>query len=79
MCLEMTLAFNASVCLAYHYANRSPASAEEESSETDDNLKLELGMTSLGKWNQIAREAFSKKTEKGRFHGWSNQQPLQWQ
>ena len=66
MCLEMTLAFNASVCLAYHYANRSPASAEEESSETDDNLKLELGMTSLGKWNQIARDV-SKKLKKADF------------
>ena len=66
MCLEMTLAFNASVCLAYHYANRSTASAEEESSETDDNLKLELGMTSLGKWNQIARDV-SKKLKKADF------------
>ena len=62
----MTLAFNASVCLAYHYANRSTASAEEESSETDDNLKLELGMTSLGKWNQIARDV-SKKLKKADF------------
>jgi hypothetical protein len=46
MCLEMTLAFNASVCLAYHYARLG----------SDKDLKLELGMTSLGKWNQISRD-----------------------
>jgi hypothetical protein len=66
MCLEMTLAFNASVCLACHYANRSTPAAEEESSETDEGKKLELGMTSLGKWNQIARDV-SKKLKKADF------------
>ena len=66
VCLEMMLSFNASVCLAnyYHYKTAEEGKDEKISQAlpdlpSDPKLHFDLGMMSIGKWNQVTRDTAS--------------------
>ena len=66
VCLEMMLSFNASVCLAnyYHYKTAEEGKDAKISQAlpdlpSDPKLHFDLGMMSIGKWNQITRDTAS--------------------
>jgi len=63
ICLEMILAYNASVCLANYYYYKTVEAGEDSKSKKDakigaelPKLNFDLGMMSIGKWNQVTRD-----------------------
>jgi|MDTC01.3.fsa_nt_gb uncharacterized repeat protein (TIGR01451 family) len=66
ICLEMMLAFNASVCLANYYHYKTAEEGKDvkigqalPDLPSDPKLHFDLGMMSIGKWNQITRDTAS--------------------
>ena len=63
ICLEMILAYNASICLANYYYYKTVEAGDDSKSKKDaaigtglPKLNFDLGMMSIGKWNQVARD-----------------------
>ncbi len=66
ICLEMILAYNASVSLANYYYYKTVEAGDDSKSKKDakigaelPKLNFDLGMMSIGKWNQVARDTAS--------------------
>ena len=66
ICLEMILAYNASVCLANYHYYKTVEAGDDSKSKKDakigaelPKLNFDLGMMSIGKWNQVARDTAS--------------------
>ena len=66
ICLEMILAYNASICLANYYYYKTVEPGDDAKSKKDakigaelPKLNFDLGMMSIGKWNQVARDTAS--------------------
>jgi hypothetical protein len=57
ICLEMILAYNASICLANYYHYKTAEEGNDAKIGADlPKLNFDLGMMSIGKWNQVARD-----------------------
>ena len=60
ICLEMILAYNASICLANYYHYKTAEEGNDAKIGADlPKLNFDLGMMSIGKWNQVARDTAS--------------------
>ena len=66
ICLEMMLAFNASICFANYYYYKTVDEGDDSKSKKDlkigtdlKKLNFDLGMMSIGKWNQVTRDTAS--------------------
>jgi len=66
ICLEMILAYNASICLSNYYYYKIVEAGDDSKSKKDaiigaelPKLNFDLGMMSIGKWNQVARDTAS--------------------
>ena len=58
ICLEMILAYNASVCLANYYHYKTAEEGNDAKIGADlPKLDFDLGMMSIGKWNQVTRDS----------------------
>ena len=57
ICLEMILAYNASICLANYYHYKTAEEGNDAKIGADlKKLDFDLGMMSIGKWNQVTRD-----------------------
>ena len=70
ICLEMILAYNASICLANYYHYKTAEEGKDAKIGADlPKLDFDLGMMSIGKWNQVTRDtagALFDATSKGK-------------